>query len=132
MPDPHFKESDLYHEKRLSGIDFCGGQARKIDEIENKDNTAAYYAMIELIDHNAGRLLKLLEETGQRENTLVIFMSDHGELIGDHGLSGNRLPFLRGPGARTFDYEPAGDIFKAVCAAMPWWNSSMWHQRYSN
>ena len=96
MPDPHFKESDLYHEKRLSDIDFCGGQARKIDEIENKDNTAAYYAMIELIDHNAGRLLKLLEETGQRENTLVIFMSDHGELIGDHGLSGIGCRFYEG------------------------------------
>ena len=96
MPDPHFKESDLYHEKRLSDIDFCGGQARKIYEIENKDNTAAYYAMIELIDHNAGRLLKLLEETGQRENTLVIFMSDHGELIGDHGLSGIGCRFYEG------------------------------------
>ncbi len=47
---------------------------------------AAYYAMIELIDDNVGRLLDELERTGQRENTLVIFMSDHGEMLGDHGL----------------------------------------------
>ena len=96
MPNPHFRESDLDHEKRLSDIDFCGRQARKIDEIETKENTTAYYAMIELIDHNVGRLLKLLEETGQRENTLVIFMSDHGELIGDHGLTGIGCRFYEG------------------------------------
>ena len=42
--------------------------------------------MIELVDHNVGRLLELLEETGERENTLVVFMSDHGEIGGDHGL----------------------------------------------
>lgn len=53
--------------------------------------TAAYYAMIEHIDHEVGRLLAALDETGQREQTLVIFMSDHGELLGDHGL------YLKGP-----------------------------------
>ena len=47
---------------------------------------AAYYAMIELIDDNIGRLLDALEETGQRENTVIIFTSDHGEMLGDHGL----------------------------------------------
>ena len=86
MPDPHFRESDLEHEERLSEIDFID-KARKIDELENKENTAAYFAMIELVDHNVGRLLKLLEETGQRDNTLVVFMSDHGEISGDHGLT---------------------------------------------
>lgn len=47
---------------------------------------AAYYAMVELIDDQVGRILEALERTGQRERTLVIFMSDHGELLGDHGL----------------------------------------------
>ena len=47
---------------------------------------AAYYAMIELIDDNVGRMLECLERSGQRENTIVIFMSDHGEMLGDHGL----------------------------------------------
>jgi len=53
--------------------------------------TAAYYAMIELIDDQVGRILAALDETGQRENTLVIFMSDHGEMLGDHGF------YLKGP-----------------------------------
>jgi len=53
--------------------------------------TAAYYAMVELIDAQVGRMLKALEETGQLEETIVIFMSDHGEMLGDHGI------YLKGP-----------------------------------
>jgi arylsulfatase A-like enzyme len=49
--------------------------------------------MIELIDSNVGRLLAALEESGQREDTLVIFMSDHGELLGDYGLVGKGCRF---------------------------------------
>ncbi len=52
---------------------------------------AAYWAMCDLIDVQVGRLLAKLEETGQWENTLVIFMSDHGEMLGDHGI------YLKGP-----------------------------------
>ena len=47
---------------------------------------AAYYAMVTLIDDQVGRILQALEETGQTENTLVVFMSDHGEMLGDHGI----------------------------------------------
>ncbi|MBN1685443.1 MAG: sulfatase-like hydrolase/transferase [Spirochaetales bacterium] len=47
---------------------------------------ACYYASIELIDHEFGRLIDFLETTGELENTIVIFASDHGELLGDHGL----------------------------------------------
>jgi arylsulfatase len=53
--------------------------------------TAAYYGMIELIDDQVGRMLAALEETNQVRDTLVIFMSDHGELLGDHGL------YFKGP-----------------------------------
>ena len=47
---------------------------------------AAYYAMIEFMDANIGRILDTLEETGQAENTLVVYCSDHGDMMGDHGL----------------------------------------------
>jgi arylsulfatase A-like enzyme len=47
---------------------------------------ACYYAEIELVDKQFGRILDTLKETGQLENTIVIFTSDHGELLGDHGL----------------------------------------------
>jgi arylsulfatase A-like enzyme len=42
--------------------------------------------MIELIDAQLGRLLDALEASGELEKTLIIFTSDHGELLGDHGL----------------------------------------------
>jgi arylsulfatase A-like enzyme len=52
---------------------------------------AAYWAMVDQIDEQVGRLLDALERTGQRENTIIVFTSDHGELLGDHGL------YLKGP-----------------------------------
>lgn len=45
-----------------------------------------YLAAISLIDDNVGRLLDALCETGQMENTLIVFVSDHGEFLGRHGL----------------------------------------------
>jgi len=44
------------------------------------------YGMITLIDDCIGRVLKSLDELGLSENTIVCFTSDHGELLGDHGL----------------------------------------------
>ena len=47
---------------------------------------AAYWAMIDLLDEQVGRMMDALEETDQLEDTLVVFMSDHGEMLGDHGM----------------------------------------------
>ena len=58
---------------------------------------AAYWAMCDFIDVQLGRMIEALEESGQLENTIVIFMSDHGEMLGDHGI------YLKGP----YFYEPA-------------------------
>ena len=52
---------------------------------------ANYYGMISLVDHQVGRILNALEEEGLARNTLVVFTSDHGEWLGDHGL------MLKGP-----------------------------------
>jgi len=57
---------------------------------------AAYYAMIENIDHQFGRIVDHLTETGQIESTIVIFTSDHGELLGDHGLMYKGCKFFEG------------------------------------
>ena len=48
--------------------------------------TANYFGMISLIDHNVGRILTVLDELQLTEDTIVIFASDHGEWLGDHGL----------------------------------------------
>ena len=47
---------------------------------------AGYYALITYLDEKIGRLLKVLEETGQRENTVIVHFSDHGDMNGEHGM----------------------------------------------
>lgn len=68
-----------------------------------------YSAMVENIDRWLGRYLAALEQRGELHNTLVIFSSDHGEMLGDHGRWGKTVPFqasvgvplvVRGPGVR--------------------------------
>ncbi len=107
MPDPLFRETDLTHQKRLEHIDFQS-RASNPDQLDIQSPIlphppgqlafmtdgardartlkAAYYAMIRLIDDQIGRILDFLEHSGQRENTVIIFSSDHGESLGDHGL----------------------------------------------
>lgn len=46
-----------------------------------------YYRMIEKVDAEIGRVLAALRASGQDRNTLVVFLSDHGECAGAHGLS---------------------------------------------
>lgn len=45
-----------------------------------------YYALVTHIDTQVGRLLNHLEKIGQRDDTIVLFNADHGELLGDHGF----------------------------------------------
>ena len=49
-----------------------------------------YYAMITHLDRELGRVLKALEESGKADNTYVIFSSDHGLAVGQHGLMGKQ------------------------------------------
>lgn len=55
------------------------------------DMTANYYGMISQIDHNVGRILATLDDLGLTENTLVFYSTDHGDMLGNHGL------YLKGP-----------------------------------
>ena len=77
-----------------------------------------YYASIEFIDAQVGRVLAALRETGQVDNTIVVYSSDHGLAIGSHGLFGKQNLYdhsmhapliLAGPGV------PAGERSTALC-----------------
>ncbi|WP_280531355.1 arylsulfatase [Paenibacillus sp. J23TS9] len=54
---------------------------------------AAYYALITHIDHQIGRFMQVLAEYGEKNNTVILFTSDHGELMGDHHLFRKSLPY---------------------------------------
>ena len=95
LPPPPFRESDLETQRRIAETHVFQSGGRTPDEREQAQK-ASYYGMIELIDENVGRMLDELERTGQRENTLVIFTSDHGNLIGDHGLQAKGCRFYEG------------------------------------
>jgi arylsulfatase A-like enzyme len=65
---------------------------------EIKEIIAAYYAMVTLIDDEVKRILDRLEVLGLSEDTIVIFTSDHGEMLGDHQLLLKGPLILRWPG----------------------------------
>ena len=97
MPGAYFEEGDIAHQRRLeaAGIDFQT-VARRPEELRHKHIQASYYAMIEFLDDEFGRLLRYLDDTGRRQNTIVVFMSDHGEMLGDHGLALKGCRFYEG------------------------------------
>ena len=66
----------------------AGFKAKKVDALERRRNLAGYFAAIEGMDRNVGRLLDWLDENDMRSNTLVVFMSDNGMNMGHHGLYG--------------------------------------------
>ncbi len=51
-----------------------------------KKMLAGYYGLCEALDHEAGRVLSALKELGLEKNTIVLFTSDHGDMLGSHGL----------------------------------------------
>lgn len=76
-------------EHNAGGVDW--GQKGDLTEAALRDITAIYFGMISAVDHQIGRILDALEAKGELENTYIIFTSDHGEWLGDHGL------LLKGP-----------------------------------
>jgi len=52
-----------------------------------------YYGLCSSIDHNLERLLAALEETGRARDTIVVFTSDHGDMLGSHGLDEKNVAF---------------------------------------
>jgi len=91
---------------------------------------AYYYGLVSFLDDNVGQILHALDAAGLAERTLVLFVSDHGEMLGDLGLwtksqmfeGSTRVPVLmRGPGmpAGAVRETPVGhtDIYPTVARA---------------
>ena len=89
LPDPIYSDGDLELNDKLKDF-FFQSAAHPVDD-KARRNKASYYGMIELIDKHYGRIIDALDELGIREDTLIIYNSDHGEMLGDHGI------YLKGP-----------------------------------
>lgn len=115
---PHIElfRNDGLQESRFRGRFDMAGQYRTpwrayfADPARSRATRAHYYSMIQLMDQQIGTLLSGLEERDLLNQTLIVFTSDHGEMLGDHGIGQKgplafesvlRVPLLvRGPGVR--------------------------------
>jgi arylsulfatase A-like enzyme len=88
---PSFKDIErLYNHEYLGPLlenpPFKKAFLRESSEEEVKNITALTYASISYVDFCIGQILAALEKLGYSDNTMVLFSSDHGDLMGDHGL----------------------------------------------
>ena len=88
------------------------------DEATLRKQMAVYYGMTSLMDKHIGRILDKLDDLGIAENTLIVFTTDHGHFLGQHGLIAKafmyddnvRLPYI----VRWPDRVPAGASSSAM------------------
>ena len=87
-----FYQLDYYTSRGVFSVD--GGPTElTLEQIQ--ETKALAYGMVKQVDDSVGRIMDYLKQHHRLENTIVVFMSDHGELMGDHGL------YCKGP----FHYE---------------------------
>ncbi|MBI3973019.1 MAG: sulfatase-like hydrolase/transferase [Chloroflexi bacterium] len=102
------------------------------DEAELRRHLTHYYALVSIIDEQIGRVLDYLREEGELENTVIVYVADHGDFAGDHGLmqknfgiyeSIHRIPFLLvypgGPAGREAgELVESVDLYPTLCRLM--------------
>ena len=104
--DPPKEQRDLYNPGALKLRPNVQIQGKEhLDTLRKLEQ--GYYGAITAIDLEFARLMKALEDSGQADNTIVVYSSDHGEMMGASGWMGKRLPhdeschvpfFVRHPG----------------------------------
>ena len=67
---------------------------------------AQYFANVTLVDRNVGKILSALEESGQADNTIIVFTSEHGEMAGDHGMLEKRTMYEEATRVPLFIHVP--------------------------
>ncbi len=69
--------------QKLTNLQYVLGQW---DESQYKDYIRRYWGYSSFIDQQIGRVFQLLQNTNQWENTIVVFTTDHGDMVGSHGM----------------------------------------------
>ena len=104
---PHFaltqSQNPDFSAYRETGHEIHGMHSHLVDEEQAHRDMAIYYGMTSFMDAQIGLILAALDERGLTDNTLVVFTSDHGHFLGQHGLWAKgpfhfedeiRVPFL--------------------------------------
>jgi uncharacterized sulfatase len=86
-----------------------------LSEKDLKECVRAYYASVSFVDAQLGRLLDAVDRLGLADNTLIVFWSDHGFLLGEHGQWMKQLLFEPSPHMPMIIYDPQAKGNGAVC-----------------
>lgn len=88
IPMPHISNwaQEKYKNKKASMTEIPEASSAIFPEDEIKSSRGAYAGSISFVDEQIGRVIKTLKETGQYENTFILFCSDHGEMLGDQHM----------------------------------------------
>lgn len=79
----------------------------EMNEADIRNARHAYYGQISFLDDKIGRILKALDDTGLRENTMIILTADHGDMLGERGLW-YKMSLLEGSARVPFIMNGAG------------------------
>lgn len=90
LPANFDHNNELYNHEYLGPIlqnpVFKKALVRETEEEEAKKFIALTYASIAMVDEAIGQILASLEQHGLRDDTIIVYMSDHGDFLGEHGL----------------------------------------------
>lgn len=81
----HYNPAQIQLRENVAPVARVREQARR--------DLAGYYAQIENLDWNYGRMIQALEDNGQLQNTHILFFSDHGDMHGSHGMFRKTNPY---------------------------------------
>ena len=87
---------------------------RYFDAQKTREAKAAYYALTTFMDDCVGQVLTALEESGQAENTVVIYVSDHGDMLGDQGFWTKQVMYDASAGVPMIAAGPGVPIGRRV------------------
>ncbi len=88
----HRAMSDYYRQSDFTGSDTFAGQDLRT-EVGWREIRSRYFALVTMMDRAVGTILTALEQTGQADDTIVVFTSDHGGMEGDHGMLGKNVMY---------------------------------------
>ena len=89
LPEPRlYGPSERPHHPWVDGLTHSIPYDKYFDDERRRVAITAYHGMVSYLDHNIGLLLKELEDTGLGGSTRVLYSSDHGEMLGNHGIWG--------------------------------------------
>ena len=93
MAEHDFKKWEAYYIKRADDYNALPNDSVAIDEWKYLKYMEDYLSCIYTVDENIGRLMNYLEESGLDENTIVIYTSDQGFFLGEHGWYDKRFMY---------------------------------------